>query len=85
MSRRAAAARAKSKEPGPRGGSSERGGNRGSEESMDMSAIMAQEANSGSGPKMKRSVRVPPLRPRRPPLSSHISQVLVQDVPLRPL
>ena len=57
MSRRAKARRAQSAEPGDRGAASiERGTeNRGSEETLDMSSVMATDMQQGGGPKMKRA------------------------------
>jgi hypothetical protein len=63
MSRRAKARRAHSAEPGERGGSvdpppasvRENNQNRGSEETLDMSSVMATDMQHGGGPKMKRN------------------------------
>jgi len=63
MSRRAKARRAQSAEPGERGGSvdpppasvRENNQNRGSEETLEMSSVMATDMQQGGGPKMKRN------------------------------
>jgi hypothetical protein len=67
MSRRAKARRAQSAEPGERDGSVDppaasfrENQNRGSEETLDMSSVMATDMQQGGGPRMKRApVRTP--------------------------